>query len=666
MIPQTPKILDTNDYSQTLGISQKILKDDGELAGTGQQSLCTESDLVIKQEENIYEIIIPEDNPHTFTDFSKHIKEEKSLQSNQVIHTKEKPFECTECKKSFRWKSHLLEHYKSHTDKHLNSSYPSFTTESIRMIPQTPKILDTNDYSQTLGISQKILKDDGELAGTGQQSLCTESDLVIKQEENIYEIIIPEDNPHTFTDFSKHIKEEKSLQSNQVIHTKEKPFECTECKKSFRWKSHLLEHYKSHTDKHLNNSYPSFTTESIRMIPQTPKILDTNDYSQTLGISQKILKDDGELAGTGQQSLCTESDLVIKQEENIYDIIIPEDNPHTFTDFSKHIKEEKSLQSNQVIHTKEKPFKCTECKKSFRWKSHLLEHYKSHTGEKPHTCTECGKCFTQMGNLKTHKKSHTGEKPFTCIECGKSFTHKSELKIHERIHTGEKPFTCIECGKCFTQINSLKTHEMSHKGEKPFTCIQCGKSFTEKSNLKTHERRHTGEKPFTCTDCGKSFTDKSNLKTHEKSHTGEKPFTCTDCGKSFKQINSLKTHERIHTGEKPFTCTECGKCFTQINSLKTHEMSHTGEKHFTCTECGKSFTEKSNLKTHERIHTGEKPFTCIQCGKSFTDKSNLKTHERSHTGEKPFTCTECGKCFTHKSSLKTHERIHKGRNLSHV
>ncbi|XP_053568881.1 zinc finger protein 471-like [Bombina bombina] len=158
-------------------------------------------------------------------------------------------------------------------------------------------------------------------------------------------------------------------------------------------------------DKHMNSLYPSFTTGSIRMIPQTPIVLDTNDYSQTLGISQQIFKGDGELAGTGQQSLCTESNLVIKQEDDIYDLssemIIPEDKPHIFTEFSKHIKEGKSLQSSQMFHTKEQPFKSTECEKSFRWESHLLEHYKIHTGEKPHKCTECGKCFTQMNHLKS-------------------------------------------------------------------------------------------------------------------------------------------------------------------------------------------------------------------------------------------------------------------------
>ncbi|XP_053569293.1 uncharacterized protein LOC128659738 [Bombina bombina] len=372
-------------------------------------------------------------------------------------------------------------------------------------------------------------------------------------------------------------------------------------------------------DNHLNSSYPSFTTGSIRMIPQTPEVLDTNDYSQTLEISQQIFKEDDELAGTEQQSLCTESNLVIKQEDNIYalssEMIIPEDKPHTFTEYSKHFKEEKNLKSSQMIHTNKKLFKCTECEKSFTCNLHLLEHNTVHTVVKPHTCTKCGKCFLSKGGLNYHKKTHTGEKPFTCNECGRCFTSKVNLISHEKTHTGEKPFTCNECGSCFTSKGNLLFHEKTHTGERPFTCIECGKCFNLKSSLKTHERIHTRVKPFACTECGQCFTQISNLKTHERIHTGEKPFTCTECGKGFTHKSNLKTHEMSHTGEKPFTCAECGKGFTVKSNLKTHEMSHTGEKPFTCAECGKGFTHKSNLKTHERIHTGEKPFTCLQSGK---------------------------------------------------
>ncbi|XP_053552621.1 zinc finger protein ZFP2-like, partial [Bombina bombina] len=144
-------------------------------------------------------------------------------------------------------------------------------------------------------------------------------------------------------------------------------------------------------DNHVNNSYPSFTTGSISLIPQTPNVLNTNDYSQTWGKSQQIFKGDGELAGTGQQSLlCTESNLVIKQADNIdalsSEMIIPEDKPHTFTEYSKHFKEGKNLKSSQMIHTNKKPFKCTECEKSFTCNLHLLEHHTVHTVVKPHTC----------------------------------------------------------------------------------------------------------------------------------------------------------------------------------------------------------------------------------------------------------------------------------------
>ncbi|XP_053571569.1 uncharacterized protein LOC128661325 [Bombina bombina] len=561
--------------------------------------------------------------------------------------------------------------------KHMNSSYPSFTPGSLRMIPQNPIVSDTNGYSQTLGIAQQIFKEDGELAGTWKQSLCTECNLVIKQEDNIYDlssgIIISEDKPHIFTEFSEHIKEEKSLQSSQMIHTKENPFKSTESEKSFRLKSNLLEHHKIHTGEKPHTCTECgkcFTQDHLKTrkkIHSVEKPFTCKECGKRF--TEKSYLKTHERIHTGEKPFtCTECGTCFTEKSHLksHKSSHTGEKLFTCTECGKCFTEKSSLKKHEMIHTGEKPFTCTECGKCFTEKSSLKKHEMIHTGEMTFTCTECGKSFTEKSSLETHERSHTGEKLFACTECGKSFTEKSDLKKYERIHTGEKPFTCTECGKSFTQKSDLKSHIRIHTGEKPFTCTECGKSFTHISNLKNHERFHTGEKPFTCTECGKCFTVKSSLKKHERIHTGEKPFTCTECGKCFTVKSVLEKHERIHTGEKPFTCKECGKRFTQKSDLKSHIRIHTGEKPFTCTECGKSFTEKSSLKKHERIHTGEKPFTCTECGKSFTEKSSLKKHERIHTGEKPFTCTECGKSFTHMSNLKNHERIHKGRNLSHV
>ncbi|XP_060094008.1 zinc finger protein 774-like [Heteronotia binoei] len=365
------------------------------------------------------------------------------------------------------------------------------------------------------------------------------------------------------------------------------------------------------------------------------------------------------------------------------------------------------LDSNLLLHVREKLQACMDCGKSFCEKSSLIRHKKTHTGEKLHTCAECGKRFSLKSSLIRHHRNHTGEKegnglglsqnsdlrekkgthmrkePYRCYTCGKTFRNKAHFVIHERTHTGEKPFQCPDCGKSFRNSSHLILHKRTHTGEKPYKCSICGKSFNQSSNLIRHERTHTGEKPYSCSVCGKSFSWGPELQIHERIHTGEKPYKCSDCEKSFSSYSSFIRHKRIHTGEKPYQCSKCSKSFHQSSDLRAHERSHhpsrtlledfgnvlcpledkgmhTDEKLFKCSACGKSFSRRAHLTRHEGTHMGKKPYKCSHCGKSFNQTSNLIRHERTHTGEKPYTCASCNKSFNRKSHLLRHQRTHIG------
>ncbi|XP_056256281.1 zinc finger protein 436-like isoform X2 [Seriola aureovittata] len=144
---------------------------------------------------------------------------------------------------------------------------------------------------------------------------------------------------------------------------------------------------------------------------------------------------------------------------------------------------------------------------------------------------------------------NTNKKLFNCFKCGQMFGYKKTLLTHMRAHAAEKPFSCSVCEKRFSWSDSLQKHMKIHSGEKPFSCSVCGKSFIQKGNLQVHMRTHTGEKPYSCSVCLKGFSQRSHLIDHMRCHTGEKPFSCSVCERQFRFRGGVVRHMKIHMGE---------------------------------------------------------------------------------------------------------------------
>ncbi|CAG9539518.1 unnamed protein product [Cercopithifilaria johnstoni] len=288
------------------------------------------------------------------------------------------------------------------------------------------------------------------------------------------------------------------LKRHKKTHAGKKPYDCSECQKSFAHPSDLKKHMNTHTK------------EKPHSCPNCKKNF---SQSSNLKIHMRI--------HTGEK-------------------------PYNCTECGKRFSDPSAFKEHVRIHTGEKPYNCLECGKRFPDSSSFKKHMRIHTGEKPYNCSECGKCFSDSSTFKKHMRIHSGEKPYNCSECGKCFSDPSTLREHMRIHTGEKPYNCSECGRRFSHFSTFWKHMRIHTGEKPYCCSECGKRFSDSSAFKIHVRIHTGEKPYNCSECGKRFTDSSALKKHMGIHSGEKPYSCSLCEKRFSRRDYLNRHMKSH------------------------------------------------------------------------------------------------------------------------
>ncbi|XP_063289735.1 zinc finger protein 300-like isoform X2 [Pelobates fuscus] len=302
---------------------------------------------------------------------------------------------------------------------------------------------------------------------TGKYFLSTPDPVIHEMNPKGENLILCSQSGSDFIQVSNLVAE---LASHKMVHSKERPYKCTECSKAFKKKHQLVTHQKIHTGEK-----PFKCSECGKCFIWKNKM-----------ISHK-------LTHLGER-------------------------PFKCNECGKCFTQERHLIGHQMIHSEENPFKCTECGKCFTRASNLATHKLIHTGEKPFSCSECGKCFSQSTLLASHKIVHNKEKPYKCTECSRSFKKKKDLVQHQKLHTVGKPFKCTECGKCFISNSQMSSHKRIHTGEKPFKCNECDKCFTLKCSLISHQMVHTGEKPFKCGECGKGFNWASGFSKHKRIH----------------------------------------------------------------------------------------------------------------------------------------------------
>ncbi|MBN3285247.1 ZN208 protein, partial [Polyodon spathula] len=637
-----------------------------------------------------------------------------ALQSHKQSHlnarfksrsSSEKPFKCAECGRGYWSPAALSVHQKSQHASAKPSLDPCQGREKsdAEVSSNTPDQSDASGKGNATHWGEKPYRCDE--CGKGCDSIKAVHNHQRKHRKPLkslsYQLARLERNSFECPECGMRFSRASALQSHNRNHldsysrsSKDKPYRCTECKKSYWSLRSLYTHKKCHLKEAL-------------------KAEDSNQKPYPCPDCEKSYSSAGALHNHKKSGHKKPGNSVDSQET------APSHKRDCVTSYElkPDIKSEVEIEPETELEPKKDPFKCPECGQCFSCSKALLTHQHWHTrgslqifiggsptqSEKPYQCDECGKGYCSIKAFCDHLRKHMVRKPlkslsyqlagleknsFECPECGMRFSRASALQSHKQNHldshsrsSKDKPCRCTECEKSFWSLRSLYAHKKCHvkealkeedSNQKPYPCPDCEKSYSSAGALHNH-KKSGHKKPGNSVDSQETAPRSRRRRPHRFTN---RSYQCQDCGKRYSTKSALYNHKKSHIaasvpdlqgapqqndmpfgrGAELWKCQKCGKSFTTSSLLNAHRKQAWNSR-YTCSLCCKGFPEEGELLQHmQRGHE------CRVCGMLFRALAELRLHLETHPGARPFRCLTCGLAFSHLKNLTRHQknRSHQG------